>query len=257
MAGEVGPMSDACLRLTAALLVSAWLIVPPAARVDAADQTFIDAPADAMAILHQARTRMGGASRLNKVSTLRLEGVRAQRSGEQFPFVDQLLLPDRYKTEGPVITHTIDGRVFWQRPDPADESIRTNARRNVTRRFTEQSLLYLLRAPATMPLRARIQSRTASTVTLSFAGPDAFQRSIVFDSATGLPQELFHDGTLTNAGASATVQRRLTIEKRAEQHGIQVPTVFRETIGTTVAQITVARVVVDGGVTIGDFRVAR
>jgi hypothetical protein len=252
-------LSTASLRVAGcALFWAAWVIVsPPAGSVAASDKTFVDASADAHAVLERARARMGGARRLNGVSTLRIEGVRTLRSGVQFPFVDRLLFPDRYRVEWRPITHSIDGPVFWQRPDPADESVRTNALRNVRRRFTEQSLLYLLRAPGIMPLRARIQSRGSSTVTLSFEGPEQFQRSIVFDSGTGLPLELFHDGTLAKDGVSATVQRRLSIESRSDQNGIQVPTRFRETIGTDVAQITVAQVVVDGGVTLRDFHVGR
>jgi hypothetical protein len=237
---------------------AAWLAVPPPAGiVEASDKTFVDASADAQGVLERARARMGGSRRLNNVSTLRLEGVRTLRSGEQFPFVDRLLFPDRYRTEKSVVTHSIDGAAFWQRPDPADESVRTNALRNVKRRFTEQTLLYLLRAPGIMPLRARIQSRTASTVTLSFEGPDEFQRSMIFDSGTGLPLELFHSGTLTKDGVSATAERRLWIESRSEHNGIQVPTKIRETIGNDVAQITVAQVVVDGSVTLRDFRVGQ
>jgi hypothetical protein len=246
-------LSDACLRVV--LCVAVWLALPlPAGLVDASGKTFIDAPADAQAVLDRARAHMGGAARLTSVTTLRLEGVRALRTGEQFPFVDRLLFPDRFQTEG-LVTHTIDGAAYWQRPAVTDESVRTNALRNMKRRFTEQSLLCLLRAPAIMPLRARIQSRTGSTVTLSFEGPDGFQRSIVFDAGTGLPVELFHDGTLTQSGVSTPMQRRLSIESRAEHKGIQVPTRFREAIGTVMAQITVTQVVVDGGVARGDFRV--
>jgi hypothetical protein len=251
-------LSTACLRVAGYTLSwAALLTLPlPAGSIEASDKTFIDAPADAQAVLERARARMGGSRRLNSVSTLRIEGVRALPSGEPQTFVDRLLFPDRYKTES-VVTHSIDGSVFWQRPEPTNESMRTNALRNVKRRFTEQSLLYLLRAPGIMPLNARIQARTASTVTLTFEGPDQFQRSIVFDSGTGLPLELFHEGTLTNSGGSSTVERRLSIESRSEQNGIQVPTEFRETIGTVVARITVAQVVVDGSVTLRDFRAGR
>lgn len=251
-------MSVACLRCAGyALSLAAWLAFPlPAGSVEASNTTFIEASADAQAVLERARERMGGSRRLNSVSTLRIEGVRTLRSGQQLPFVDRLLFPDRYRTEG-LVTHSIDGPVFWQRPEPASESVRTTALRNIKRRFTEQSLLYLLRAPGIMPLLARIQSRTASTVTLTFEGPDEFQRSMVFDSGTGLPLELFHAGTLTQAGVTSTVERRLLIESRSVQSGIHMPTRFRETIDVEVAPITVSQVVVDASVTLGDFRAGR
>lgn len=248
-------MSAAWLRVAGcALIWTAALVSPlPAGGAGAASKTNVEASAETQIVLDRARAAMGGAKRLNSVSTLRIEGDRTLRSGEKHLFVDRLLFPDRYKTEG-AATHSIDGPAFWQRPEPVNDAVRATALRNVTRRFTEQSLLYLLRAPGIMPLRARIQSRTAAAVTVSFDGPDGFQRSIVFDSGSGLPVELFHDGTLTSSGVRSTVQRRLVIEARADRGGIQMPARIRETIGADVAQITVSTVVVDGAVTLRDFR---
>jgi hypothetical protein len=238
-----------------ALCCAAWGAWPTVPRGEASSKTFVDAPADALAVLDRARAQSGGAKRLNSVSSIRIEGVRTRRAGQSQPFVHRFLFPDRFKIDG-LVTHSIDGPVFWQRPEAASEAVRTTALRNVKRRFTEESLVYLLRAPGIMPLRARIQSQAASTVTLVFEGPDDFRRSIVFDSGTGLPVELFHDGTLTQGGVASSVERRLRIERRSEHNGISVPTQFRETIGAEVAQISVAQVVVDGTMTGRDFRAA-
>lgn len=209
---------------------------------------------DALAVLQQARTALGGQRRLLSVTSLLIAGTRtiSDQLTEQFNY--RLMLPDRFQHVTGPFTYTVDGAGYWQRPDPGT-AIKEEAKPRLVARFAEQCLVFLLRATPQTPLQAAVAPNPKpGNVNLLFSGPGGFSRLVEFDSTSLRPRAFVHDAPVTGGGLpnGTVMTRRVTWEGFQNVHGIWFPTRMTDTIRAT-ASIVFSSIRIDEGIGVNDF----
>lgn len=178
---------------------------------------------EVQALLERTRRALGGKGRLLNVRSLAIDATLDFEGQPPRPFAQLLLLPDRFQERQGKTTYTINGQEYWQEPEPAPQ-IAQQARRLKTYAFATQCVVFLLRTPASVPLRAARQEDADSGVdAVLLEGPDGFLRTLEIDRSSYRLRAVTFQSSLTQGGIEVRGTSRTTIDEYRTVDGVWFP----------------------------------
>lgn len=226
-----------------------------APRENAAVSGIAGAP-DVLAVLAKVREALGGRERLDAVRTMSVKGTTTFGKEASTPFTQLFLIPNRFQERLERVTYTVDDVDYWQVPEPSAQVL-SEARRRKMFAFTTQVLMFLLRAPAQMPLRATLQNGTPSEyLGVTFDGPQGFSRLVEIDARSMRLRAIESTAVLAEGGAERRGTSRTLIENYARVGAIDFPLRTRTRMAGTDLDVTTnyTAIVVDRDVAVADFQ---
>jgi hypothetical protein len=221
----------------------------------------IEATKTVQAVLEKARTALGGRQKLQGVTSLLIEGARADMA-----FTYRLSWPDRFRVTRSKWDFIVDGPSrYVQIPDVAEDT-RARARKNTVNEFVTQGLTLLLRAPSVLKVRASLRPAEGAgmPVTVVFSTSGGFALLVELDTSNFAPVAYSYVGNLEEGvcdepPVTATASRRVSFDEFQTVSGIRFPVLMTDTISTPdgrtfPASLRFSSIRVNEGVTAADFQ---